>query len=327
MRPSSRPAGSRQPRCRWRMARLSAMAGACLLAVGSAVAGPRPSLVPGGVALVDLGPATTARPAARFNDRPALVRQRDGRWQAVVGLPLGLDARTHTLSVTPAGGKPGQRSINVAAKAYAEQHLTIKNKRKVNPNAEDMKRITAERVRINAALASWTNLAEPDLDFTSPLDGPRSDSYGKRRFFNEQPRRPHGGMDIAMPAGRPIVAAADGLVTETGDFFFNGNTVFLDHGQGLMTLYMHLERIDVEPGQVVVKGQRIGAVGATGRVTGPHLHLSVRLNGTYVDPQTGSVKMKSGGALENHALGPPVNETFCKATRHFDPLCFIEQPQ
>jgi murein DD-endopeptidase MepM/ murein hydrolase activator NlpD len=186
--------------------------------------------------------------------------------------------------VAPAGRGETRQAIDVAPKRYAEQHLTIKNKRKVNPNEEDMKRITAERVRISAAMDQWHEVPEPDLTFTTPLEGPRSDSYGKRRFFNGQPRRPHGGMDIAMPAGTPIVAAADGVVTETGDFFFNGNTVFIDHGQGLLTLYMHMQEIDVAPGQVVTKGQRIGTVGATGRVTGPHLHLSVRLNGTYVDP-------------------------------------------
>jgi murein DD-endopeptidase MepM/ murein hydrolase activator NlpD len=253
------------------------------LAPSHALAKPQAKPVPGGVALVDLGPASTPRPSARFGNKPVLVQATDGRWQAVVGLPLSLDPGRHHLTVTSAG-KPGKQPIDVVAKQYAEQHLTIKNKRKVNPNAEDMKRITAERVRINAALNAWLDVPDPDLEFVTPLEGPRSDSFGKRRFFNGQPRRPHGGMDIAMPTGTPIVAAADGRVTETGDFFFNGNSVFLDHGQGLMTIYMHLDGIEVEPGQVVTKGQRIGTVGATGRVTGPHLHLSVRLNGTYVDP-------------------------------------------
>ena len=255
-----------------------------LLAVALAGAEPRESRVPGGVALVDLGPASAARPTARFNNKPVLIREREGRWQAVVGLPLGIAAGPHDLLLKPTGKSETRLAIDVGPKRYAEQHLTIKNKRKVNPNEEDMKRITAERVRISAAMDQWHEVPEPDLTFTTPLEGPRSDSYGKRRFFNGQPRRPHGGMDIAMPAGTPIVAAADGVVTETGDFFFNGNTVFIDHGQGLLTLYMHMQEIDVAPGQVVTKGQRIGTVGATGRVTGPHLHLSVRLNGTYVDP-------------------------------------------
>jgi len=269
---------------RFMTAWLVCLACAATLFSFQATARPLAAQVPGGVALVDLGPASTPRPKARFDGKPVLVQASDGRWQAVVGLPLGLDPGRHDLTVTSRKGTPGKRPIDVVAKQYAEQHLTIKNKRKVNPNAEDMKRITAERVRINAALGNWYDVANPDLDFATPLEGPRSDSFGKRRFFNGQPRRPHGGMDIGMPAGTPIAAAADGRVTETGDFFFNGNSVFLDHGQGLMTIYMHLDRIDVEPGQVVVKGQQVGTVGATGRVTGPHLHLSVRLNGTYVDP-------------------------------------------
>jgi murein DD-endopeptidase MepM/ murein hydrolase activator NlpD len=248
------------------------------------VARPQAAPVPGGVALVDLGPASAPRPDARFAGQPVLVRARDGRWQAVVGLSLDLEPGRHLLQVTPSSGKPAARPIDVLAKQYAEQHLTIKDKRKVEPNAEDMERIAAERVRINAAMAEWSEVPNPDLDFVAPLVGPRSSSFGLRRFFNGQPRRPHGGMDIAMPTGTPVVAVADGRVTEAGDFFFNGNTVFVDHGQGLMTLYMHLDRIDVAPGDVVVKGQRVGTVGATGRVTGPHLHLSVRLNGAYVDP-------------------------------------------
>lgn len=255
-----------------------------LLCAAPVQARPQAAPVPGGVALVDLGPASGARPAARFNDKPVLVREREGRWQAVVGLPLSLEPGSHLLQVETRDGTPGTHPIEVVAKQYAEQRLTITNKRKVNPNEEDMRRITAERVRINAALDQWREVPDPDLEFVAPLVGPRSSSFGLRRFFNDQPRRPHGGMDIAMPTGTPVLAVADGRVTEADDFFFNGKTVFLDHGQGLMTLYMHLDHIDVAPGQVVTKGQQVGTVGATGRVTGPHLHLSVRLNGTYVDP-------------------------------------------
>ncbi|MFK7996452.1 MAG: M23 family metallopeptidase [Granulosicoccus sp.] len=120
--------------------------------------------------------------------------------------------------------------------------------------------------------------------FIWPVAGPVSSPFGLRRFFNDQPRRPHGGIDIAAPEGTPIMAAADGVVLEANDYFFNGNSVFIEHGLGLQTFYAHLSRIDVTNGERVTQGQVIGAVGATGRVTGPHLHWSVGLNGTWVDP-------------------------------------------
>jgi murein DD-endopeptidase MepM/ murein hydrolase activator NlpD len=122
------------------------------------------------------------------------------------------------------------------------------------------------------------------LAFAQPVPGRRSSSVGLRGFFLGQPRIPHNGMDLAGPAGTPVQAAARGRVVDTGDYFFNGRTVWIDHGSGLLTMYCHLQTIDVASGDEVEAGAPIGTVGATGRATGPHLHWSVSLNRAMVDP-------------------------------------------
>lgn len=243
---------------------------------------PRAQVVPGGIALVDLGKADGKRPDVRYKKRRVTVVERNGNWVAVVGINLKTKTGPQTVSVK----KPEARSltIEVDGKEYPAQYLTIKNKRKVNPNPDDLKRIKADRVRINKALSAWSPNVEPDFDFIQPVQGRFSSAFGLKRFFNKQPRNPHSGLDIAAPTGTPIKAPADGTVIDTGDFFFSGQVVFLDHGRGLLSLYAHMSKIDVKPGQKVAKGDVIGEVGATGRVTGPHLHWSVYLNRTKVDP-------------------------------------------
>jgi len=244
-----------------------------------ALAAPEHSPWPGGIAVVPVGTGNEARPDVTFGGNPVLVLRDEGRWLAVVGIPLSTNPGTQTVQV--AEREPG---FVVAEHAYAEQRLTVKNRSHVTPDPEQLERIGRERKIIDAALRNFRDTPVEGVDLAAPVSGPRSSSFGLRRFFNDQPRSPHKGMDIAAAKGVPIVAPRAGVVAATGDYFFNGNTVILDHGQGFVTMYCHLSEIAVSEGQELAAGDTVGAVGATGRVTGPHLHFGTYLNGTAVDP-------------------------------------------
>jgi murein DD-endopeptidase MepM/ murein hydrolase activator NlpD len=245
---------------------------------------PTESRVPGGIALLDLGAAESAPGRVEFAGRRVPVVRRDSRWYAVIGLALDVQPGKQAATLHAADGSARTLGFTVADKRYDEQHLTVKNQRHVEPDAGDLERIAAERTRIDRALETYSADREPMLRMAAPVPGKRSESYGSRRFFNGQPRNPHSGMDIAAPLGTPIVSPAPGRIVETGDFFFNGKSVFVDHGSGVVTMYCHLSEIDVRVGDVVATGSRIGLVGATGRVTGAHLHWGVAINRALVDP-------------------------------------------
>lgn len=234
---------------------------------------------PGGIAIVDVGSADQPPPSASFNGEPLLLLTRDGRWHVAVGIPLDTDSDALSIRVGD-----DDRAIELVPRAYREQRLTVKNKSYVTPGQQQLDRIGAERKIIDAALSRFRVSTATGIELAAPVDGPRSSSFGLRRFFNEQPRAPHKGMDIAAAEGEPIRAPRRGVITATGDYFFNGKTVIIDHGQGFVTMYCHLSDIAVKEGQAVVTGEVVGAVGATGRVTGPHLHFGTYLNGTAVDP-------------------------------------------
>jgi murein DD-endopeptidase MepM/ murein hydrolase activator NlpD len=120
--------------------------------------------------------------------------------------------------------------------------------------------------------------------FIMPIKGKISSPFGLKRFFNGQSRDPHSGLDIAAPEGKVVVAPADGIVSQTGDYFFNGQTVMIDHGQGIISMMCHLSKIDVVKGQTIKQGDAIGKVGHTGRATGPHLHWGISINNARVNP-------------------------------------------
>jgi murein DD-endopeptidase MepM/ murein hydrolase activator NlpD len=251
-----------------------------LLSAALAAAAPEHAPWPGGIALVDVGPADAPRPFVEFGERRVLVTKNGDRWLAAVGIPL--DAATGEMSIRVNTAR--DVAFEVREHAYPEQRLTVKNKKYVTPDQAQLDRIGRERKIIDAALGNWRDVEVGGLALEPPVDGRRSSSFGLRRFFNDQPRSPHKGMDIAASEGTVIAAPRDGVVTATGDYFFNGKTVIVDHGQGFVTMFCHLSEIGVKEGQRLQTGEAIGAVGATGRVTGPHLHFGTYLNGTAVDP-------------------------------------------
>jgi len=255
-----------------------------LLLAAHAVAAdlPRANAVPGGVAIVDLG-AWPERPSASANDVPLLVTGDAQGWKALVGIPLAAKPGFEAIVVRRPGRGSQTLSYEIGPAHYAVQRLTVPPSQ-VDLSKQDLARYERERAHLAKVAATFSATPPASLAMRAPVDGVRSDSFGKRRMFNDQPRAPHSGMDIAAPAGTPVVAAADGRVIDTGAYFFNGNTVWIDHGSGLITMVCHLTSIAVKPGDAVKAGDVVGTVGATGRATGPHLHWSVSLNRAMVDP-------------------------------------------
>lgn len=257
-----------------------------LLFSGWAKAGftPEDSRVPGGVAVIELPQRGDSPPHVFFQKDRVFTAQQDGKWYAWVGLPLSLKAGTYSAYWrTKEGDKP--LSFQVTDKKYQEQRLTVKNKH-VNLSETQLKRVRRETPEIRGAMDTFKPVIYPlPEQVVQPTEGRISSSFGLRRVFNGQARRPHSGMDIAAPTGTPVLSALNGKIAAIGDYYFNGKTVIVDHGQGLTTLYCHLSSTEaLKVGDKVAAGDKLGEVGATGRVTGPHLHWTVTLNGARVDP-------------------------------------------
>jgi Peptidase family M23/Peptidase family M23 N-terminal domain len=244
---------------------------------------PHENAVPGGVKILRLDTAGTAMPYVEADGHRALVIQDGSAWVAVIGIPLSAPIGIEHVIVRGSNGRQ-ELEFAVGEKQYASQSLKVAP-RQVNPSAADLARINQDKIRTEHALSHWSMAAPESLRLPPPVPGPRSSSFGMRRVFNGQSRNPHGGMDIAAPEGAPVLLPIAGTVVDTGNYFFTGNTVFVDHGRGLISMYCHLSAIDVAVGQQLTAGSRIGAVGMTGRATGPHLHWGLNLNRAWVDPE------------------------------------------
>ena len=182
-------------------------------------------------------------------------------------------------------GRVERRSVRIGAYPYPEQHIEIQDQSKVDLSAADLARAEREE----KAVAKLFTLNTPRR-FTLPLGRPLAElpaggRFGSRRWFNGEPRNPHTGADFAAGEGTPVLAVADGTVVLAADHFFSGNSVFVDHGDGLISMYFHFSKIGVKKGQQVKRGEQLGRVGSTGRASGPHLHLGVRWHGARVDPE------------------------------------------
>jgi murein DD-endopeptidase MepM/ murein hydrolase activator NlpD len=239
--------------------------------------------VPGGVAVVSLGSGAQAPRVFLDENRVMVLRDTDEQWIAVVGIDLKTAPGKHGLKVQGGDGK-SRANFEVKTKDYKAQHITLKNKSQVNPSPEQTRRYEREYKEQIDAYRTFREITPSNVSLDKPVTGRLSSPFGLRRFFNGEERNAHSGLDFAVPLGTPIKVPADGVVTIVADYFFNGKTVFVDHGQGFITMYCHLSAFGVKAGDAVARGQVIGKVGATGRATGPHLHWNVSLNNTRVDP-------------------------------------------
>lgn len=242
----------------------------------------------GDVTLVPFDPGDAAEVRGHFRGRPVAVFP-DGAgdgWRALVGADLDDPPGRVDLVVElagPSGTSIIRLPIEVGPKEFGTQALSLP-KRMVDLDAKTLARVSAEQARVSIVL----DRRHPDRlwrgPFVIPTEGQIARSFGMRRVLNGQPRNPHSGEDIVAPVGTPIRAAQDGIVRLAETHFFSGKSVILDHGLGFFTLYFHLSQAAVRERAVVKRGQVIGKVGASGRVTGPHLHWGAVLGGARVNP-------------------------------------------
>lgn len=254
-----------------------------LVLANTCLALPQESRTPGGIALMPLPEYAPLNVSAYLGDAQVPIIQNGESRTAVVGIPLSTATGDAELLLKGPGFNDSLK-FTVGNKDYPEQRITLKETNKVSPNPEELARYSREAAEQKAAYLRFSTAPAQWPVFQMPIKGEFSSPFGLKRFFNGEQRDPHSGLDIAAAEGKPIYAPAEGVVVQTGDYFFNGRTVMIDHGQGIISMLCHMSRIDVAIGQSLKRGAAIGLVGRTGRATGPHLHWGVSINNARVNP-------------------------------------------
>ena len=243
---------------------------------------------PGGVTKIDLQISDKKSDFdAYYKDKKIFKFYENGKWYGYVG--INFDDAIGTSSITI---KQKQKLIktlpfDIKEYQYAQEHITLtKDKAQyVDISENDLKKYNQQKIKIEKSLNTYTKLKISNLEFSSPVkNGKVSQNFGKRRFFNNEPRSPHSGIDIKAPKKTPVYAINSGKVALVLKHYFSGNVIFINHGESLVSMYAHLNSVNVKIGQNVKKGEMIGRVGSTGRATGPHLHFSMYLNANPINP-------------------------------------------
>lgn len=218
-----------------------------------------------------------------------LVANGKGELEGFIAVDRDAKPGKFELKILRGGGDGSQPllsvKVGVGSRKFVEQHLKVDEKM-VKLSPEDEARAARERVLINAAIGARSDADPMGSGYGRPVRGETSGVFGSRRFYNGRAGSYHGGLDIAAPKGETVHSTGGGKIVLAGDFFFTGNSVFVDHGGGLVTGYFHLDELSVKEGARVQPGEALGKVGSTGRSTGPHLHWSVYLCGVKVDPES-----------------------------------------
>jgi murein DD-endopeptidase MepM/ murein hydrolase activator NlpD len=280
-----------------------------LLSSTATFALPQEARVPGGIAILPLAAGIAADARASYDGNPLFIsREADGTRYLVVGIPLSVAAGSTAQVQIKSGEKTEALEFSISDKKYPEQHITLPpDDHHVNPSAKELARYSLEAREQQAVYSTFSAMkasAKNWPDFIMPTAGAANPSFGKKRFFNGEARAPHLGMDIAAAEGQKALAPAAGVVAQTGNYFFNGRTVMIDHGHGLVSMLCHLSKISVKKGDVLKAGDVIGLVGHTGRATGPHLHWTVSLNNARIDPLLVLPAQTAANTATNNTVTP-----------------------
>lgn len=238
---------------------------------------------PGGIYITEIS-------AAEYNQdllidgQKILKWNKDNKFYVLYGLSYHLKTEQHSFEIKNKDGVVLREiGINIVQKNFRTQKINV-NKKYTEPTDKILEKIKKDRTKLVKARKIWFE-NNPDMEFILPVKGITTGIFGTKRFYNGVEGNYHNGFDIAADTGTPIVAPSSGKITLTGNFFYNGKSIILDHGRGLKSIMIHLDEILVEENQYVEKGQIIGKVGTTGKSTGAHLHWSVLVNNTYIDPE------------------------------------------